>query len=540
MRERSPVAILGAVGVVVLAVILGVLFMQGGQPETATTGIELEIPDNPAALAATEAQEADSVAMLPNATQEPSAEEDVAVVAEPTAPQELLIVDIIRQSLSDPVLRQGAHPDDVAALEAFYTAHNGSALWLTSAGVSPEGQAVLGAMSRAGEWGLDPGLFRVPPANYQPTRTDDQAATEIAISFAVLKYARAAQGGLTEPSAVSKIYGQTPTVRAPQTVLTEISTSSTPDTYLSDLHPKQEQFTRLRQALPKAQSEADKDRITANMNRWRWMPATLGETYVWLNIPEFMLHVVKDGKTVESEKIVVGNANTPTPVLSADIKEIVFNPERVIPLSVIRRDVLPKLREGGGLFGGGATSILEQYQLTVNNRGRVIDPSKIDWDTVDLSKLTFVQAPGPTNILGKVQFLYPNERDVYLHDTIIRSQLARAVRAEGQSEPRVANPEKLAATLLAESNGWSEAKANQFAAGSKTSEVTLDKPIPIHMTYFTVVVDDQGDVKTFGDIYNLDEASEPDDAAAASPPVPGSAPVPSRKPLNGSLAATTP
>ena len=540
MRERSPVAILGAVGVVVLAVILGVLFMQGGQPETATTGIELEIPDNPAALAATEAQEADSVAMLPNATQEPSAEEDVAVVAEPTAPQELLIVDIIRQSLSDPVLRQGAHPDDVAALEAFYTAHNGSALWLTSAGISPEGQAVLGAMSRAGEWGLDPGLFRVPPANYQPTRTDDQAATEIAISFAVLKYARAAQGGLTEPSAVSKIYGQTPTVRAPQTVLTEISTSSTPDTYLSDLHPKQEQFTRLRQALPKAQSEADKDRITANMNRWRWMPETLGETYVWLNIPEFMLHVVKDGKTVESEKIVVGNANTPTPVLSADIKEIVFNPERVIPLSVIRRDVLPKLREGGGLFGGGATSILEQYQLTVNNRGRVIDPSKIDWDTVDLSKLTFVQAPGPTNILGKVQFLYPNERDVYLHDTIIRSQLARAVRAEGQSEPRVANPEKLAATLLAESNGWSEAKANQLAAGSKTSEVTLDKPIPIHMTYFTVVVDDQGDVKTFGDIYKLDEASEPDDAAAASPPVPGSAPVPSRKPLNGSLAATTP
>lgn len=542
MRGRFPVAILGAAGVVVLAAILGVLSMRGDQPETAASSIEIEIPDNPAALAANEAQEAEVVATLPSAIEEPVPEEEEEVAEEPAAPQELLIADTIRQKLSDPVLRQGAHPDDIAAVEAFYTAHNGPALWLTSAGVSPAGKAVLGEMGKAGEWGLDPSIFRVPPASYQPTLVDDQAATEIAVSLAVLKYARAARGALIEPGAVSKIYDQTPTVRAPQTVLTEISTSSTPDAYLTDLHPKHEQFTRLRQALLKAQSDTDKERITANMDRWRWMPETLGDTYVWLNIPEFMLHVVKDGKTIESEKIVVGNSSSPTPVLSADMTEIVFNPERVVPLSLIRRDVLPKLRESGGLFGGGSTAILEQYQLTVKNRGRVIDPSKIDWDTVDLSKLTFVQAPGRTNILGKVQFLYPNDRDVYMHDTIIRSQLTREVRAEGAMEPRVANPETLAGTLLAESNGWTTAKAKQLAAGSKTSSVKLDKPIPVHMTYFTVVVDDQGEVKTFGDVYKLDEAVEPDDAAAASPPVAGTAPVPTppRKPISGSLAASAP
>lgn len=540
MRGQSLVAILGAAGVFVLAVILGILSMGGEQPETAAPGIEIKIDDNPAALAASEAQEAESVAMLPGAADEPVQEEEEEAMAEPAVPQELLITETIRGKLSDPVLRQGAHPDDIAAVEAFYTAHSGPALWLTSAGISPGGQAVLGEMGRAGEWGLDPSLFRVPPASYQPTLTDDQAATEIAISLAVLKYARAARGGLVEPSALSKIYDQSPTVRSPETVLSEISTASAPDTYLADLHPKHEQFTRLRQALLKAQTEADKERLKVNMDRWRWMPETLGETYVWLNIPEFMLHVVKDGKTAESEKIVVGSSNSPTPVLSADMTEIVFNPERVVPLSVIRRDVLPKLRESGGLFGGGATSILEQYQLTVNNRGRAIDPSKIDWDTVDLSKLTFVQAPGPTNILGKVQFLFPNDRDIYLHDTIIRSQLTRAVRAEGQSEPRVANPEKLAGVLLAETNGWSTAKAGQAAASGKRTAVKLDKPIPVHMTYFTVLVDDQGEVKTFGDVYKLDEIEEPDDAAAVSPPVAGSAPIPARKPGNGSLAASAP
>jgi murein L,D-transpeptidase YcbB/YkuD len=540
MRGQSLVAILGAAGVFVLAVILGVLSMGGEQPETAAPGIEIKIDDNPAALAASEAQEAESVAMLPGAADEPVQEEEEEAMAEPAVPQGLLITETIREKLSDPVLRQGAHPDDIAAVEAFYTAHSGPALWLTSAGISPGGQAVLGEMGRAGEWGLDPSLFRVPPASYQPTLTDDQAATEIAISLAILKYARAARGGLVEPSALSKIYDQSPTVRPPETVLTEISTASAPDTYLADLHPKHEQFTRLRQAQLKAQTEADKERLKVNMDRWRWMPETLGETYVWLNIPEFMLHVVKDGKAAESEKIVVGSPNSPTPVLSADMTEIVFNPERVVPLSVIRRDVLPKLRESGGLFGGGATAILEQYQLTVNNRGRAIDPSKIDWDTVDLSKLTFVQAPGPTNILGKVQFLYPNDRDIYLHDTIIRSQLTRAVRAEGQSEPRVANPEKLAGVLLAESNGWSTAKAGQAAAGGKRTAVKLDKPIPVHMTYFTVLVDDQGEVKTFGDVYKLDEIEEPDDAAAVSPPVAGSAPIPARKPVNGNLAASAP
>jgi L,D-transpeptidase YcbB len=507
--------------------------MRGGQPETAAPGIEIQIPDNPAALAATEAQEADNVALLPG-SEEPAQEEEEAVAA---APQELLIADTIRQKLSDPVLRQNAHEDDVAAVEAFYTAHSGPALWLTSAGISPAGQAVLGELGRAGEWGLDPGLFRVPPASYQPAAAEDQAATEIAISLAVLKYARAARGGLTAPSTLSKIYAQTPAVRAPQTVLTEISTASTPDSYLADLHPKHEQFGKLRQALLKAQSDADKTRLKANMNRWRWMPETLGETYVWLNIPEFMLHVVKDGKTVQSEKIVVGNSGSPTPVLSADMTEIVFNPERVVPLSLIRRDVLPKLRESGGFFGGGASSILDQYQLTVKNRGRVIDPDKIDWDTVDLSKLTFVQAPGRTNILGNVQFLYPNDRDVFLHDTIISSQLTRAVRAEGGADPRVDNPEKLAGLLLAETNGWSPAKAAQLAGGDQTTEVKLDKPIPVHMTYFTVTVDEQGEVKTFGDVYKLDENDEPDDAAAASPPVAGSAPVPVRKP---SLAASAP
>jgi len=267
------------------------------------------------------------------------------------------------------------------------------------------------------------------------------------------------------------------------------------------------------------------------------MPESLGASYVWLNIPEFMVYVVKDGKTVESEKAVVGSPSSPTPVLTAEMKSIVFNPERTVPLSVIRQDVLPALKKGRNWFGGSDTSVLERYQLTIKYKGKPIDPDKIDWDKTNLANLTFVQAPGRTNILGKVQFLYPNPRDVYMHDTILPAQLGRAVRAEGQQEPRVANPAKVAALLLAEDKGWNKVKVDKLVAGGKTVEVKIDKPLPVHMTYFTAVVDEQGELKTFGDVYTLDSI-ERDDAAAASPPVAGTAPVPPRKPVNGSLAAT--
>ena len=535
MRGQSSVAILGAAGVCILAVVRVVLFASGGQQETAASSIVVAIPDNPAALAASEAQEAEIVAALPGATDHPSAK---TMVAE--APEKLFIVDTIRLKLNEAALRQGAHADDIAAVEAFYTAHNGPALWVTTAGISPEGQAILGELAKAGDWGLDPGLFRVPPADYRPTVADDQAATEIALSLAILKYARAARGGLVEPSAVSKVFDQTPQLRAPATVLTEIVATPAPDAYLTGLHPKHEQFAQLRQALLKAQSEQDIARLEANMDRWRWMPEGLGPSYVWLNIPEFMVRVVKDGKTVQSEKIVVGNPNSPTPVLSADLKSIVFNPERTVPMSIIRKEVLPKLQKGTNWFGGGNTAILEQYQLTVKHRGKPVDPSQIDWDKANLSALTFVQAPGPTNTLGKVQFLYPNDRDIFLHDTIIRSQLERGVRAEGQQEPRVANPDDLAALLLAEDKGWAKAKVDKLIADGNTVEVKIDKPIPVHTTYFTAVVDEQGQVKTFDDIYKLDKLDKRDDAAAGSPPVADTAPIPPRKPANGSLAASAP
>ncbi|HBF59962.1 MAG TPA: hypothetical protein DDW48_00435 [Methyloceanibacter sp.] len=529
MRGRALFAILNERGVCALALALLLGLMSASLPQTAFAddSVILEIPDHPG----------DGLATAP---------EKVEETAE-ASPQELLIADAIKVQLDKPSLQKGQHADDVAALTAFYKARTGPALWLTTAGLSEGGEAVLKAIASADEWGLDPTAFPVPPKDYQPSTADDQAATEIAISLAALKYARAARGGLAAPKDVNALYGHSPTVRPPDEVLKELASASAPDTVLLGLHPKHEHFAKLRKALGKAKSEDGDLLLRRNMDRWRWMPEELGATYVWLNIPEFMLHTVKDGTTVQSEKVIVGAESSPTPVLSADMTEIVFNPERIVPSSVIRRDVLPKLRGSGSFFGGsGKTAILGQYGLTVKRGGKTVDPKTIDWKKVNVSTLTFVQKPGRTNVMGKVQFLYPNDRKVFMRATTFRGKFARDKRADGAKDPRVDNADKLAATILAASNGSSGAKVRQQIAGGKTSRVKLSKPIPIHMTYFTAVVDDAGALQTFNDVYKLDglaaSGKEEDTSSdsAASPGSSGEATTPKREPINGSLATTSP
>jgi murein L,D-transpeptidase YcbB/YkuD len=303
----------------------------------------------------------------------------------------------------------------------------------------------------------------------------------------------------------------TPTFRDPKIVLTEVAAAPEPDAYLQSLHPKHEQFQRLHQALLKARAESeagakprDMQRIIVNMERWRWMPENLGDLYLQLNVPEFMMYVVKNGKTIESEKIVVGKPVYATPIFSADLKSIVFNPEWTVPSTIIREDLLPRLRGGGGGLFGSNTSILKQHQLNVSYNGKRVDPSSIDWNRVNMGAISFTQAPGPTNVLGKVKFLYPNRHSVYMHDTIKRNLLDLTVRSEGHHCPRVANPGKVAAVVLAEDQGLPQAEVDKLLAKGYNSGVSLRHRVPVHTTYFTAVVDEEGKVRSFADVYSLD------------------------------------
>ena len=437
--------------------------------------------------------------------------------AQPVPPADPVIASI-RSKLGDAALRNATDAKDLAALEAFYAERSDPPMWITSMGFSARAQEAINEISKADDWGLSASAFELPPAGDLPDSADDQATAEIKLQLAVLKYARFARGGRVDPASLSAIIDQAPPLPDPKSVLSEIAAAPAPQAYLQSLHPKHEQFRRLREALLKARgiggdaaakkprNEQEIQRILINMERWRWMPLNLGTVYVQDNVPEFMLYVVKNGKTIHADKIAVGELRYATPIFSADMQTIVFNPEWTAPPSVVREDLLPNLRSGGW-FGG--SSILRQHGLQVKYNGRTVDPGSINWNSVNMANIAFTQPPGPRNVLGKVKFLYPNKHVVYMHDTIRPDLFKPTVRAVGHNCIRMEKPSRLAEILLKEDKGWDAQKVENLIDKGYDSAVNLDHPVPVHTTYFTAVVDDQGKVRTFADIYGLDRKVAP-------------------------------
>jgi len=251
-------------------------------------------------------------------------------------------------------------------------------------------------------------------------------------------------------------------------------------------------------------SAGNVQRLIVNMERWRWMPENLGPFYVWDSVPEQMTSVYDGGRQVLSEKIVVGKASSPTPIFSADMQFVIFHPSWGVPPGIKTYELAPALRSygGGWFFSSGASSVLRAHGLQVSRGGRPVDPDSINWSNVDIHSFDFTQPPGPTNVLGIVKFRFPNKHDVYMHDTPERHLFGGAVRAFSHGCMRVQNPIKLAEVLLAHDKGWSADQVQDYVR--RGGEIKLTTPIPVHITYFTAVVDDAGKLHTRPDIYALD------------------------------------
>jgi len=271
------------------------------------------------------------------------------------------------------------------------------------------------------------------------------------------------------------------------------------------------------------------------MERWRWLPDDLGDFYVWDSVPEQMTRVIDRQEVTLAEKIVVGKPSTPTPIFSANMQFVIFHPSWGVPAGMKTQELWPQLRNtGGGWFSSYplASSVLAGHGLYVSRGGHPINPDSVDWSKVDIREFEFVQPPGPKNVLGIVKFRFPNKHDVYMHDTPERHLFGGAVRAFSHGCMRVQNPVRLATVLLAHDRGWSATEVEGYVR--RGGEIALNKPIPVHVTYFTAVADAAGKVQYFPDIYGLDErvTSALEGARVSLAPSPeAAAPRPAREPV---------
>jgi murein L,D-transpeptidase YcbB/YkuD len=253
-----------------------------------------------------------------------------------------------------------------------------------------------------------------------------------------------------------------------------------------------------RQALNNIEQGSPR-RILANMEQWRWMPRDLGDYHVWVNVPEFMIRVVQNGRVIHSERIVVGKPDTQTPIFSHAMEQVIFHPFWGVPDSIKRNELQPSLAAGG--------AILARQGLRVQYRGRDIDPSSVDWQSADMRNFHIYQPPGPSNVLGVVKFRFPNKHDVYFHDTSQKHLFSASVRAFSHGCMRVQNPVRLAELILAQDRNMSSDRVRAMVApgAPKDNQLNLTAKIPVHITYFTASVDDDGKVQYRNDLYGHEE-----------------------------------
>jgi murein L,D-transpeptidase YcbB/YkuD len=448
------------------------------------------------------------------------------------------------------------------SIDAFYAGRNYAPLWLTDGKANARAQAAIAYLGQVSADGLDPSDYPVPDF---ASLTDPVALAdaEITLTTSVITYAHHAQIGRVHWSRVSGDIFYDQSAPDPAEVLTTVIEAKDVGEVLASYEPHAAAYLALKAKLTELRAGRDTDRaqiangpslkigmrdprvphlrarldvageggatydkpladavkkfqaihklkstgtldvatvevlngrssdrqtdiIIANMERWRWMPRDLGNTYVIVNLPDYTLRVIRQGKQVWMTRIVVGKPATPTPIMSAQMKSITVNPTWNVPDSIAANEYLPLLQQD--------PTILQRMGLQVS-----YNPD----GTIHLS-----QPPGEQNALGQLRFNFPNKFLVYQHDSNQKQFFANDRRAESHGCMRVQDPVKYAEVLLSmvrSGEGYTQDRIRKMF-GAYETDIQFPTFIPVHLTYQTALVDDQGKLEFREDIYGRDQA----------------------------------
>jgi L,D-transpeptidase YcbB len=221
--------------------------------------------------------------------------------------------------------------------------------------------------------------------------------------------------------------------------------------------------------------------LRLNLDRWRWLPDHLGDRYVLVNIAGFELEVIEQGRIIESMNVVVGQRTTATPIFADSIRHVVVNPYWNVPDGIMERTIQPAMDRDPGYLAKHDMEIVD---------GRVR------------------QRPGPQNSLGRYKFIFPNDFDVYLHDTPDGHLFSRAERAFSSGCVRIERPRDFARMLLRLQSDRDPDSLDAILAKGSEQWIKLDRPLPVYLLYFTTWVQEDGTVRFHHDVYGRSEAMD--------------------------------
>jgi murein L,D-transpeptidase YcbB/YkuD len=504
------------------------------------------------------------VAAAPAAATPAAASETVA--PDPFAsldPADRPIAEKIRDLLAAKTDKTFASKKEHAAVETFYQNRNMAPLWLDKGVESDRAKAAVARIKQADSDGLDVSDYKIP--DFAAAGPDALAEAELKFTETLLTYARHVQAGRFSYANVSKNIELPQQPPEPSEVLTRVADAKDAGKALDEFSPPQKAYQALKAKLVELRNKAgangheipdgpelkltkvptedprvpqlrerlglkgddadlhfdakvsdalkkyqrsndlkvtgaldaqtvrdlngpprDKqiDIIVANMERWRWIPRDLGKTHVLVNLPDFTLKLMHNGSMLWTTRIVIGKPAMPTPLLTETMKYITVNPTWNVPQSIVQNEYLPALAQD--------PTVLERMGLHVVN----------DRD----GSVHIYQPPGDGNALGRLRFNFPNRFDVYQHDTPEKYLFNETSRAYSHGCMRVQDPVKYAQLLLSierPNDGYTEDKIRRMF-GHDEQDIQFPAPIPIHLTYQTATVEDDGQLVIRRDVYGLD------------------------------------
>ena len=390
-----------------------------------------------------------------------------------------------------------ASPND-QTIDSFYSARGGQPLWLASGG--NEAQILMDLLTSVEADGLSPDHVRLRTLDHALRQLSFGNQREILyadrlLSEAFVDYVR----NVRQQKSGEMIWVDAelrPSAQFPRHVLNEAAAAPSLEAYLAEMRWMNPIYAGLRNALANA-PDGDRNLLALNLERARALPAAEGR-YIIVNASAAQLTMYDDGQAVDTMRVVVGKPIHPTPVMAALIRYASLQPYWNVPPDLAAERIAPNvLKDGKAYLKAKGYQTLSSWE----DDAIVVSPDSVDWAAVAAGKqeVRIRQLPGPSNAMGKMKFMFPNVQGIYLHDTPDKNLLGEETRMFSGGCVRLEDAARLARWLF-------DGDLPSTKSARPEQRVDLPTPVPVFLTYLTVVPSDGG-VAYLPDVYNRDQAA---------------------------------
>jgi L,D-transpeptidase YcbB len=249
------------------------------------------------------------------------------------------------------------------------------------------------------------------------------------------------------------------------------------------------------------------DQLKINIERLKTLTTNLGPRYVVVNIPAARVEGIENDVAVTRHTAVVGKPDRPSPDINSKIVQINFNPFWTVPVSIVRKDLIPLMQD--------KPDYLTQNHIRIYDPShKEVQPAQINWYSEDAVHYTFREDPGDSNSLGRIRINFPSAYGVYMHDTPLKNLFGEDFRYDSSGCCRVQNVRQLVGWLLDGTKGWTSDRIDEAIKSGDQVNANLTKPVPLHWVYVTAWSTSDGVVQFREDIYGRDGIGTPAVAAA--------------------------